>query len=274
MNKKLKNSNIKFLVVGLARNCSPTIENDVLKINNALTPFGHTTWYVVESDSEDNTNEVLASLKTKLQNFDFISLGNLRQSLPKRTERLSYCRNYYLNEIRTNKFYEDIDYVVVTDLDSVNTHICEDAISSCWIRDDWDMCSANQDAPYYDIWALRHELLSPNDCWELNDFLNTITGNNQKNLIKSVFSRMIKIRQDIDWIPVESAFGGFAIYKKDVLIIGNYKGLNSNGKEVCEHVELNKILRHNGAKLFINPKLINAKYTDHTEQLRNIDYFL
>ena len=48
-----------------------------------------------------------------------------------------------------------------------------------------------------------------------------------------------------DWIEVDSAFGGLAIYKKKCFDIGHYVGTYSNGKEVCEHVSFNLQLKKN-----------------------------
>jgi hypothetical protein len=84
----------------------------------------------------------------------------------------------------------------------------------------------------------------------------------------SIRSRMLKISKKSEWIKVDSAFGGFAIYKSKFLLMENYyKGLDDNGKIVCEHVSFHKKLTEYGARIYINPAMINTKYTDHSRQL-------
>ena len=75
---------------------------------------------------------------------------------------------------------------------------------------------------------------------------------------------MIKLPQDSDWIEVDSAFGGLAIYRREALLSGIYSGKNALGKPICEHVTLHEHIREKGFKIFINPKLINCKKTDHS----------
>jgi hypothetical protein len=49
--------------------------------------------------------------------------------------------------------------------------------------------------------------------------------------------------------------------------VARYVGLNEVGEEVSEHVSFHRALKQQGYRLFINPKMINASYTDHTEHL-------
>jgi hypothetical protein len=82
----------------------------------------------------------------------------------------------------------------------------------------------------------------------------------------AVNSRMIIIPKDNDWIEVESAFGGFAIYKKEILIRRRYIGISESKERICEHVPMHNQIRKDGKRIFINPKLINFKYTDHSRR--------
>ncbi len=129
------------------------------------------------------------------------------------------------------------------------------------------MCAANQDGPYYDIWALRHKEWCPEDCWAQYNFLNQYRLDFEKNLWGSVYSKMITIAQDSEWIDVDSAFGGLAIYKKTAFDVCRYVGITEMGEEFCEHVYFHRQLKSIGAKLYINPKLINAGMTEHTIHL-------
>jgi glycosyltransferase involved in cell wall biosynthesis len=259
-----KVSTLSFAVVGLARNCGQTISDDIHRINKALKDATSVVWLIVESDSNDDTVQKLENLQSELPNFHFATLGKLANTIPKRTDRISYCRNYYAEELRNNPSFSNVDYVVVADLDGLNSKLTNEAFESCWLRDDWDMCAANQAGPYYDIWALRHKEWCPDDCWAQYKFLNTYRLDFERNLWASVYSKMITISKETEWIEVDSAFGGFAIYKKKMFDDCRYVGITEAGEEFCEHVYFHRILKANGAKLFINPQLINAGFTEHT----------
>jgi hypothetical protein len=250
-----------FLIVGLARNCALTIGEDVRRLAQAV---GAAKWFIVESDSRDDSVVRLAQLQATVPGFRFVSLGQLQPAIPGRTDRIAHCRNRYLQEIAENPEYADIDFVVVADLDNLNTLISKEAFQSCFDRDDWDVCGANQRGPYYDIFALRHSVWSPSDC--LAQFRLLMRGglSEGRALFAAVYSKMIRIEENAEWLPVLSAFGGLAIYRKSVLGTARYSGRDKSGNEICEHVPF-----HDGmARIFINPQLINAGYTEHSAPLR------
>jgi len=257
----------KLLLTGVIRNCAKTLLGDLERISMALSRAKSLNIFIVESDSDDDSINILQALKEINSNFDFISLGTLSPQFPKRTERISYCRNIYVNEIRNNSKYQEIDYVIVADLDGLNTEITSESVESSWLYQDWQAMTANQNGPYYDIWALRHNLWSPNDCWQQFDFFNHFVNNSQANLKLAVHSKMIEIPQDSEIIKVDSAFGGFGIYVKSIFDFAFYNGIAENGNEICEHVHFNSCINNLGGGVYINPKLINASYTDHTSHL-------
>lgn len=255
--------NSTFLIAGVARNCEKNIASSVERLSEAFRSSRHLEWLVVESDSSDRTLDVLHRLASKNKNFNYVSLGCLRDQYPKRTERIAFCRNHYLNQINRCIDYKDIDYVVIADLDGVNAKVSSDAVNSCWARTDWDVCTANQDGPYYDIWALRHPLWSPNDCWKQAEFSMRHGVTRFKSISSAVYSRMIKVPSHADWIEVDSAFGGFAIYRKTAVENVSYAGLTSDGEEFCEHVSLHQQIREQGGRIFLNPKMLNGGVVDH-----------
>jgi hypothetical protein len=79
---------------------------------------------------------------------------------------------------------------------------------------------------------------------------------------------MISIAENSDWIEVDSAFGGLAVYRRDALDDAEYVGLDELGNELCEHVTFHSILKSKDRRIFINPKLINANSTEHTLHLQ------
>lgn len=222
-------------------------------------------WLLIESDSSDATVSRLEELARRDGSFSYVSLGNLRERVPLRTERIAFCRNAYLDVLRTDARYAAVDFVVVADFDGVNSLLTEEAITSCWRREDWDVCTANQRDRYYDIWALRHAEWSPNDCWAQYRFLTAYGVAHAKAWSACVRSRMLRISRQAHWIEVDSAFGGLAIYRRSALQQGRYVGLDALGAECCEHVALHRELRAHGYRIYINPALINGDSPDHTD---------
>ncbi len=259
-------SEARILVVGIARNCEKAIRHDVLQLHAAFQGAQQLHWFLVESDSSDKTLEVLASLESELPDFRFRSLGNLASSIPDRTDRIAYCRNVYLEELDSNPLYASVEYVVVADLDGVNNLVTSEGVDSCFTRSDWDVCTANQRAPYYDIWALRHPVWNPNDCLMQYAFLSERGAQRELAAWVSAYGKMITIPESADWIPVDSAFGGLGLYRRAILAGARYSGAGENGEPVCEHVPLHKQLRARGARIFINPRLINTSYTENSRQ--------
>lgn len=254
----------RILVTGIVRDCASCIESEVERLAAALAAFRGVGWLLIESDSGDDTPARLRALERRLENFRFISLGRLGDSIPMRSQRLATCRNTYLHEIRRDPRYADIDFVMVTDLDGTNSKITQSAVASCWRRQDWDVCTANQSGPYYDVWALRHAEWSPNDCWAQYRFLVRHDMSSERARTVSVHARMIRLDPGAEWIEVQSAFGGLAIYRRRAVESGKYAGLDAEGYELCEHVPFHADLRANGSRIFINPSLINTDYTEHS----------
>jgi hypothetical protein len=82
---------------------------------------------------------------------------------------------------------------------------------------------------------------------------------------------MINIKQSSNWIRVESAFGGLAIYNTKFLQNCEYIGTSEYSGQKCEHVSFNNGIIANGGEIFINPKLINFSLTDHSRRRK---YFI
>jgi len=248
----------EILFAGTGRNVADFIETEVLGLNRALKNFKKVHGLIIESDSSDDTIEILEKIKAVTPNFSYISLGNLSGKMPKRTQRLAYCRNRIVQELRDNPSYGQVDFVAVADLDGVNSELTPEKISQCWaVKEDWDVITANQGDHYYDIWALRHPQWSPGDCMEQLQHLKMLFDEKTSNNL-AVWAKMAHLDVDKGLIPVESAFGGFAIYKRDAYLSGEYSGLTEGGKEVVCHVAFHEKIRKNGYKIYINSALVNC----------------
>lgn len=254
-----------IVVCAIARNVSSTIRKDFKRINDALSRFSEVHWLVVESDSDDTSIKELNSIKAEKANFDFIQLGNLKEQFESRTDLLAYARNAYLREIISNKKYQNVDFVAIADLNNLNRKLSARAVNSVFDLPGPAMFTANQNGPYYDIWALRHNLWSPNDCWEQLSFYRKYSSKANLTLKTAVNLRMLNIPAESGPIEVESAFGGFAIMPRSYICNSlMYEGKTPSGKEVCEHVNFCRVIRENGGRIFVAPSMINTTLTDHS----------
>jgi len=128
---------------------------------------------------------------------------------------------------------------------------------------------ANGRPRYYDIWALRHEIWSPNDCWQAVWFRDPDQDQHRLQ-ISQVFSRMVKIPSWLPPIRVLSAFGGIGIYKLQLAIGARYIGLDGLGRETCEHVAFNTAVGASGGQLYVYPSLVTQSPVEHLAEARNL----
>lgn len=259
--------NQEFLIVGLVRDGEKTIESEIKHLAQVFKNFSQINWFIVESDSNDQTLAKLDILARDIPNFRYKSAGVLATAMPSRLVRLAHCRNLYLEELRNNPLYQNINYLVVADLDNMNPLLTEEALLSCWDREGWGGCCANQRGPYYDLGALRHPDWMPNDCWRHYQFLRQHGKAEDDAINAAVHTNMVTISEDSDWIEVESAFGGIAIYPTKALGTTRYKGHDDLGRDTVDHIAFHKGIRENGYPIFINPKLINTSFNEHNQEL-------
>jgi len=249
---------MNFLIVGIVRNCEKTIKPTIKSLSRAFDFAERIQYYFVESDSTDDSLKILKELSEQNNNFNFETCGNLtNKGMRTRCVRTSFCRNKYLDYLRLNK-NAWAKYLVIVDVDGVFRGVDSKVIQEFINKDDWAVMAANVKGNYYDIWALREDTWSPNDCWmaSRNSLKNGLTQ--YQSEIINVYSRMIKIKKGKNLISVKSAFGGFAIYNtsripKDAC----YSGIYDNGEEKVDHLDFNlSIYNSNPGKFFINPNLI------------------
>ncbi len=200
---------------------------------------------IFESDSKDNT---LAKLR-QWPRAQVYTYGNLSAIVPRRTERIAYCRNKLLDEARKLK----PDYMLVVDVDQFTSDISSFLSNFEYDTNDWSAMTANLIGFYYDIWAVR-TLSDSNlnyDVWHriwamtlLNDYCILhmrlyLIQIHQKN-----FARNRKL------LEVRSAFNGAGLYKMNATEGCDYSG----DVYTCEHVPFHVCMREkNQARIFINP---------------------
>lgn len=238
---------MKYLIAGTARNISHSWE----RVKQSLFQLFQLEYscVIVESNSEDNTVQLLNDWASVTPNVTIITLGTLEGS---RTQRIARCRNEYL------KYLDGHDYMLVVDLDEIlvlNSDF-KQQLDSCFARSDWDAIASNRRKHYYDIWALRsRELGCVDDCWEKlkNPVFFLQTGKFIGTRLEPDWDKYLtRFKKNIPstshWIECQSAFGGMALYK-----VSSITGRKYDGNKTCEHVSF-----HTGLRMFINPNFMSG----------------
>ena len=242
-------------VIGATRDVGKFLPKLMKVFEECFSGFDKVYYFFVENNSADNTREVLQRLSAKHRNFYPLFLGDNIDQKSHKTERIAIARNYAISEVRRK--LPSIDYFAIADLDAINLGLTKSAIESCWEYSNWNAMFANQPEGYYDIYALRHPIWSPNDF--LIDFklLENVFGK-KIALDLSMHSKRIKIESNRPLIEVESAFGGLGIYSAAEIFNETYIGLDDDNNPICEHLSVNLGIKNKGGKLFINPAMTNT----------------
>jgi len=278
-------ANLKFLVVGTVSNVENKLLGDLAKIHKSLVGLGEIETFLVESDSHDGTKKILEASRQRHKSFGFESLGNLQEIIPNRIERIRFCRNRYVEYIRKNYDSNRWNFIVVADLDGMNSAISSIRMNKAINNsNNWDVCFSNQTFGYYDLYALRSKGWVENDCFaELsnlkkmspfsqrydNSFLDFLSAfkHFDKLRVQAIYSKMHKLKGKP--IRVESAFGGLAIYKPEVFLSFDYSTISDSSYGNCEHLDLHSKCFNSGLNLYIDPKLINSNWNEY-----NLNKFL
>ena len=267
----------RVLIVGVVRNCEHTFENEFERLIRSCASVDVVGTYFVESDSEDSTIEVLERIKNKRENFHFESLGPLSPRIPHRIHRIRHCRNSYVAYLRKNYAISDLDFIIVADMDGINSVLNKLSIDSCFKVDNWDALFSNQLFGISDLLALR----APN--WVEGDYLVELENSRfsirtmatpisfyskirrylqyDKTRADVIYDRMRYIGFGKNLISVDSAFGGIGIYRSWCFFYSDYS--DDESPEICEHVSFHRKLKLSGAKLYINPRFINSIFNTY-----------
>ena len=237
----MKKYNVIFAAT--CRNVEMYAKKIIDNIEECSKKFNDYCVIIYENDSNDNTRKILNN--NKKSNYYYIFEDNIKE--PRRTKRIERGRNLILNKVRELNVNNKYQYLIVLDMDDVNYEgRFVNTIDTCFRVDDWDVLCANQIGRYYDTWALR--ILPDNnyDCEHLYSAQQNNCGGIHYNFKPGEF------------ITVESAFGGTAIYKlSSIPKHCKYNGEYLNGQEKCEHVDFNECIKNSGGKIYINGSFIN-----------------
>jgi len=233
-------------IVGCARDVAKFLPKMREVISRVRSLFGRSRVCIYENDSRDSTLSILQSWEKS----GFSHVISERKTPGGRTGRLAHGRNILM---RWALRAEDSppSYVIVMDLDNVNTKLKKEAVKRCFtVTGNWGMLGANQTRRYYDLWALRtFDDWMPFDCWACAH----AKGKQAQHYC--VGSRFRSIAPTSPIIEVVSCFGGFALYKSEYMLGPHHPLYVGVG---CEHVSFNRAIRLNGGAIAIAPFLLNS----------------
>jgi hypothetical protein len=155
------------------------------------------------------------------------------------------------------------------DLDNRNTKLSiENFETSINQKTEWAALFCNQSGRYYDILALRHKVWCPNSVSEEVAWYSKMMNKGDAKDI-AIFPRMVKIPKSNKLIPVDSAYGGLAIYKTKFLLEADFSRTEEDSTWDIDFVILNKKIARLGGKLYIDPQLVNLSWVQHS-----LEYYL
>lgn len=267
----------RIIFAGVARDCEKFLPAVLRGIDALASNFPESAFIFVENDSRDSTKAILSGWGGGRENFRLVNLDGLA-GIPRRGLRLEIARAAYIEFIKADSKLSTYDFLVVLDMDDVNVKGVNlekflEALDFLQGQQDHAVVFANQNGTYYDMWTLRHEALCPGDVWEeVLDWVHEKKVSDEEAYSHTFAKRVFSLPLSGDLLEVDSAFGGFAIYKLSYVLRNKNPYLGSKLKilkddaghlilcrwEICEHVHFNAGIRNLGGRLFIKQDLINA----------------
>lgn len=251
----------KILFATTTRNPSRKFVKSIEKIYDIGMKFSQFKILIIESDSSEKYHAYLDNFFGN-ENIKIIKLGNLKSQIENgelRTARIAFARNKYLEYLNESEEYQTYDYLMIFDSDGISNLISfNQIVKAININEDWSAQFPNQLIYYYDIYALRSENWVEENYKITREKYLSAGFSPKQAVLKSLSNKIVHIKKNNGLIPVQSAFGGFGIYK--ISRIGNSKYLGvKNGNSECEHISFNSEINKNyPGTLFINPKLISG----------------
>lgn len=264
VNSQKKLSELTFVICGIVRDAEKGLCHNIPVIEQFCKMTSGYNVVIFENDSKDNTKGLLkqwADRDKHVQVFceiakTFDALFNVKMDAAdvnpfyshKRIAKMVELRNQYMDYIWDNGL--EADYLMVVDLDVDRIDLA--GIVSCFKHSgNWDAVTAfgysigpKLRRRYHDTFALEvYDTMSKprteQNIYELQDKYRNLNGD--------------------EWIRVDSAFGGLAIYRYDAIMNLRYKLLDNDDKRVacrCEHTSISIQMKERGYdKIFINPQM-------------------
>lgn len=231
-------------IVAICRNSLPALANTLPLIALTGSLFRSCSCYIFENDSDDGSGQVLDKFAEICPwvTVEHETLGGIdsRGFEKERTERLAYCRNKCLQWVKDNA--EDSDWTIVIDTDPAGGFSVEGVLNSIGRLTEiaetnpagmasYSLYKTANGVAHYDAWAARPV------CW-WRDRREEIGFGWFSYFMPPVGSPPM---------PVNSAFGGLAVYRTKAFLSGGYSG------EDCEHVPHHRRMKEAGYQMYLNP---------------------
>ena len=254
-------------ILGVVRNGGAALEQTLGCIDALRQRLAQSQVIIATNDNTDGTDAVLEAFAGSRPAVRILDLGPKMESLPDRVERITAARNATLTALFDGP--AAFPLTLVLDLDGPNAELDPDTVLAAARRRDvtWDALFANQRVAYYDLYALRCAGWCEEDPWQrihgAHKPLFFRKRWRRELLARLIYDRQYLIPPETPPIPVDSAFGGLGLYRTEALRGLRYVARDAAGGLICEHVGLHLAMRARGARLYIDPALLNITQTEH-----------
>jgi len=240
----------RIYFAGLARDCEDAITPNLEALIRIADFKGNCQFliFLLENDSKDRTGELLSDFSEKFADrVKLWQFPGLSSEKPERIDRLTWCRNFLLEQIRQAVVDPAASLYVPIDLDDQILASLDPA--SFWRAvDKFETDGMNGIFPisrpyYYDLLALR----APG--WVEADHQELVAASRPRlgwfrSLQQIVFARQLPVSSFAadTLIPVDSAFGGIGIYRFLAIDTSRYHVIWLGRYFQCEHVSFNQAI--------------------------------
>ena len=191
-------------------------------VDKIQSSFNEVKIIVAYDNSTDASLKILTDYSIKHDNMIIIQVNNKDDYVDKykrhvdRSQRIANARNLILDHIY--QFCSNWTYFIMMDTNDYSciSPIDTNVLNICLKSLEWDGLSFNRE-PYYDIWALSMPPLVLS-CWHFYKHDRSLDI-----FRKHLSMQLNKIRPN-EFLPVISAFGGFAIYRTKKFTDCRYTG--------------------------------------------------
>jgi mannosyltransferase 1 (CAP59) len=236
---------VDVIIAGITRDNASHMAETLQLIDRIGKRFHGYHVVIYENDSTDKTvtiirnwehrNKAAASIQFVADKLNWPAANSTGGFSQQRFTKLAYCRNRVLQMVREER-YGHCNYVIMLDMDQFNFDI-DGLADSFGKHKDWDQCFANgvfDGQTYYDALAFRN-----------HEFDDTFNSEDQRVRAQRIYPETSNL------VPVDSAFGALAIYKRQCLMSCDYQDGD------CEHVSLHRCQAadESCARLRMNPRM-------------------
>lgn len=198
-----------IVIGGTVYNCEPYLDQVLLNIQRIASLFSHCIVVIAIDEGTDGSMERLQHWKTVLPQV--VILPDRRQS-PYRTTNLVHARNRILDYIRRLAKTISLTYFIMMDCDDVcvtpiNLPLLQHVLTRA---SEWESVTFPGANSYYDTWALS---CGPFRLSYRHMIHLQATPKPHERALTRLKNYILRELDRQEWIPCQSSFGGFAVYK-------------------------------------------------------------